>query len=283
MKKRFFVLIILFFCALVCMTEAFAYTKVADSKKVMKEIKKVQAGANVKSLIKSLTRSIREFYRAVGDASEDETESEYTETETETDYGEMQFGVIYGEVLKKWAKPILSEDLQKALEKANVLDGDGNLKDGSGSQIGKTRDFVMTKLLPFEVKSGDYVPLEGERITTVFLEETNNLRMEVLKNAVADAYSLSVTAQYQMANFNQSILLPFKEELETSEDLQQRIKRNTWIILALFSQINLDNILSVSATRVQAASLLSKQNKDFNEKKAEDELFYKKGEGGGEF
>ena len=51
---------------------------------------------------------------------------------------------------------------------------------------------------------------------------------------------------------------------------------------AVFSN-QLDNILSVSATRVQAASLLSKQNKDFNEKKAEDELFYKKGEGGGEF
>ncbi|MBQ4084659.1 MAG: hypothetical protein IJC30_03280 [Alphaproteobacteria bacterium] len=280
MKKRFVVPLFLFFCALACMSDAVAYTKVADSKKVMKEIKKVQAGASVKSYLKNLAKSIREFYRAVGDPSEEETESEYTESET--DYGEMQFGVIYGEVLKKWAKPILSEDLQDALEEADVLDGDGNLKE-SDSQIKKVRDFVMTELLPFKTKGNDYVPLEGEKVTKEKLDAMNNLRLEVLKNAVADAYSLSITSQYQMANFNQSILLPFKEELETSEDLQQRIKKNTWIILALFSQINLDNILSVSATRVQASSILDKQPMDFHERGEEDNLFYKDGEEGGEF
>ena len=280
MKKRFVVPLFLFFYALACMSDAVAYTKVADSKKVMKEIKKVQAGESANGYLKKLAKSIREFYRAVGDPSEEETESEYTESET--DYGEMQFGVIYGEVLKKWAKPILSEDLQDALGDADVLDEDGNLKE-SDSQIKKVRDFVMTELLPFKTDGNDYVPLDGEKITKEKLETMNNLRLEVLKNAVADAYSLSITSQYQMANFNQSILLPFKEELETSEDLQQRIKKNTWIILALFSQINLDNILSVSATRVQASSILDKQPMDFHERGEEDNLFYKEGEEGGEF
>lgn len=278
MKKRVAALLFLVICTFFCVTEVLAFTKTADNAKLMKEIKKVQASTAVKSHIKDLVRSVREFYRAVGNPAEDEETETEENTETETDYGEMQFGAIYGDVLKSWAKPIISETLKKTLVEAEILDKDGNLKDTGESQIEKTRDFVMTKLLPFKIETSqnggnEYVPLnpnKGDALTVEVLDNMRELRLEVYKNAIADAYSLSLTSQYQLANFNQSILLPFKMELETSEDLQQRIKKNTWIVLALFSQINLDNILSVSGTRVQASSLLREQPTAFYEEELTD-------------
>ena len=75
-------------------------------------------------------------------------------------------------------------------------------------------------------------------------------------SATADAYAISLLAQYRLADFDEVILTPFREDLEASEDLMDRFRKNTWAILGLMSQINMSNIRSASNLSMLATTAM---------------------------
>lgn len=165
---------------------------------------------------------------------------------------EYQMGIIPQNEFTGWVKPILLKRLQTAMagedkkecEKGELITKNGTLCTDVG--IKDFRKFVMTQFFPIDEKGEPFSPTEPQIAAML------KLRIAALKTAVADAYSLSMTAQHKLSAFNEVVIVPFKEELETSEDLEQRIKKNTLIILTLFSQVNLDNILANSGMGVQS-------------------------------
>ena len=173
---------------------------------------------------------------------------------------DLDFTIIPLDELQEWATPLVTAPLKDRLIAAGVLKGKGDQyyrvgnsenKTGSKTPIEKMREFAKKELFPPE-EDDAFSKLKYNEILDII-----ELRNEAYKSALADAYSLSLMAQFRLAEFNEKILEPFKTKLDSSEDLMDRVRKNTWAILGLASQINMSNIRSASGISVLASDLMT--------------------------
>jgi len=174
---------------------------------------------------------------------------------------DFEFTIIPLDELDVWATPLVTDPLKKKLQAKGILDEEGkrigDKRDASGeitdSFEKRVRSFVESELaLPDEEALGN--------MTYDEIMEMMDLRDEAYRSAMADAYSLSLLAQFHLADFNEKILTPFRDRLESSEDLMDRVRKNTWAVLGLASQINMSNIRSASGVSLIASEMMAKES-----------------------
>lgn len=166
---------------------------------------------------------------------------------------ELEMTIIPEDELNQWAKPLLTKKIKKTMEEYGIVNAKGEINYRNSDVVKKTREFVSDFLIPPEIKSNN---------DAIFTSDKQKELKEYIANAhisaSADAYAISLLAQYRLANFDEVILTPFREDLEASEDLMDRFRKNTWAILGLMSQMNLSNIRSAANLSLQATQAMKK-------------------------
>ncbi|MBQ4084658.1 MAG: hypothetical protein IJC30_03275 [Alphaproteobacteria bacterium] len=167
---------------------------------------------------------------------------------------ELEMTIIPIEELQEWAKPLLTKKLKDKMEEYEVVDSDGNIQYNDEDIVEKARTFTREVLIPIKITNEETL-LQASNVSA------QNERREMIQNAyisaAADAYAIGLLAQYRLADFDEVILTPFRQDLEASEDLMDRFRKNTWAILGLMSQINMSNIRSASNLSLLATGTLA--------------------------
>ncbi|MBO7332624.1 MAG: hypothetical protein J6U64_03040 [Alphaproteobacteria bacterium] len=167
---------------------------------------------------------------------------------------ELEMTIIPIEELQEWAKPLLTKKLKDEMEEYEVVDSDGNIQYNDEDIVEKARTFTREVLIPIKITNKETL-LQASNVSA------QNKRREMIQNAytsaAADAYAIGLLAQYRLADFDEVILTPFRQDLEASEDLMDRFRKNTWAILGLMSQINMSNIRSASNLSLLATGTLA--------------------------
>ena len=167
---------------------------------------------------------------------------------------ELEMTIIPIEELQEWAKPLLTKKLKDEMEEYEVVDSDGNIQYNDEDIVEKARTFTREVLIPIKITNKETL-LQASNVSA------QNKRREMIQNAytsaAADAYAIGLLAQYRLADFDEVILTPFRQDLEASEDLMDRFRKNTWAILGLMSQINMSNIRSTSNLSLLATGTLA--------------------------
>lgn len=186
---------------------------------------------------------------------------------------ELEMTIIPLDELQEWAKPLLTKKLKEKMKEYDVVDGDGKIKYSDDDIVENARTFTQEVLLPIKIENEETL-LQASSVTA------QKERAEYVRNAYvsagADAYAISLLAQYRLADFDEVILTPFREDLEAAEDLMDRFRKNTWAILGLMSQINMSNIraasnLSLLTTEAMVGMMDSDRVKRYQAKKEREE------------
>jgi len=167
---------------------------------------------------------------------------------------ELEMTIIPIEELQEWAKPLLTEKLKDKMEEYEVVDSDGNIQYNDEDIVEKARTFAEEVLIPIKI-TNDETLKQASNVSA--LNERREMIQNAYTSAAADAYAIGLLAQYRLADFDEVILTPFRQDLEASEDLMDRFRKNTWAILGLMSQINMSNIRSASALSLLTAGTLA--------------------------
>ena len=88
-------------------------------------------------------------------------------------------------------------------------------------------------------------------------------RQALMNAAVADAYGLSVAAQYEGTNVQESTIEPAKKRVGSAETIQEKNAAGLDVGLARLSQLVKANELSAMSLRLQAAEAIGNMPRDF--------------------
>lgn len=88
-------------------------------------------------------------------------------------------------------------------------------------------------------------------------------RLALMNAAVADAYGLSVAAQYEGTNVQESTIEPAKKRVGSAETIQEKNAAGLDVGLARLSQLVKANELSAMSLRLQAAEAIGNMPRDF--------------------